>query len=146
MNDIHDDIFMEREVCAGREQIEGRSKDDPFVGLWHESGDRFLPCRFCGGAASIEQNKHGVIELGCDNIGCGVMPSATHLSVEDAADNWNCRTNISNALGVDSNIEPFAYAHPSGMIWRLDNYPAGVDFAKDGWFALYRYHAPKQEK
>jgi len=34
--------------------------------------------------------------------------------------------------------EPFAYAHPLGAIWRLDNYPAGMDFTKDGWFPLYR--------
>lgn len=34
--------------------------------------------------------------------------------------------------------EPFAYAHPIGAIWRLDNYPAGMDFSRDGWFPLYR--------
>lgn len=39
--------------------------------------------------------------------------------------------------------EPFAYAHPNGAIWRADNYPAGMDFAEDGWFALYRFRSPQ---
>ena len=54
--------------------------------------DKLLPCPFCGGPASIEHKEHGVIELGCDNIGCAVLPSATQLSLEAAAKNWNHRT------------------------------------------------------
>lgn len=50
-----------------------------------------LPCPFCGGSASIEYKVHGVVELGCDNVGCGVLPSATQLSVEAAVTNWNRR-------------------------------------------------------
>ncbi len=37
-----------------------------------------------------------------------------------------------------ADAEPFAYAHPNGAIWRLDNYPAGMDFTINGWFPLYR--------
>jgi hypothetical protein len=33
---------------------------------------------------------------------------------------------------------PDAWMHPLGAIWRADNYPAGIDFSKDGWIALYR--------
>lgn len=43
-----------------------------------------------------------------------------------------------NHQGNEPDEEPFAYAHPNGAIWRTDNYPAGMDFTKDGWFPLYR--------
>lgn len=44
----------------------------------------------------------------------------------------------SMCLPLIADEEPFAYAHPNGAIWRTDNYPAGMDFTKDGWFPLYR--------
>ncbi|ATN32863.1 hypothetical protein ACO34A_03485 [Rhizobium sp. ACO-34A] len=37
---------------------------------------------------------------------------------------------------------PVAYMHPTGSIWRLDNYPAGMDFSKDGWIPLYAAPQP----
>ena len=40
--------------------------------------------------------------------------------------------------------KPFAYAHPSGAIWRADNCPADIDFSRDGWFPIYR-HAKSQD-
>lgn len=33
--------------------------------------------------------------------------------------------------------EAVAYMHPIGAIWRANNYPAGIDFSKDGWVPLY---------
>lgn len=38
---------------------------------------------------------------------------------------------------LDPRAEPMAYMHPNGAIWRADNYPAGMDFSKNGWIALY---------
>lgn len=38
--------------------------------------------------------------------------------------------------------EPVAWMHPNGAIWRADNYPAGIDFTKDGWIALYATPRP----
>jgi hypothetical protein len=34
-------------------------------------------------------------------------------------------------------LELRAYWHPVGAIWRIDNYPAGIDFSRDGWVPLY---------
>jgi len=34
-------------------------------------------------------------------------------------------------------LVPVAYTHPMKAIWRVDNCPAGIDFTKDGWIALY---------
>jgi len=33
-------------------------------------------------------------------------------------------------------VEPVAWMHPIGAIWRQDNYPAGMDFTTGGWIPL----------
>ena len=53
--------------------------------------EKLKPCPFCGGKATMEKHEYGVIELGCDNVGCIVLPSAKHLSEEAAAKAWNRR-------------------------------------------------------
>lgn len=54
------------------------------------------------------------------------------------------RAALEAALSVET-AEPFAYAHPNGAIWRMDNYPAGMEFDKDGWFSLYAVPQPDKE-
>jgi hypothetical protein len=33
-------------------------------------------------------------------------------------------------------VEPVAWVHPFGAIWRADNCPADIDFSNDGWIPL----------
>jgi hypothetical protein len=62
----------------------------------------------------------------------------------EAGDAQECRRQIDDAIAAlhTDPCEPVAYMHPIGAIWRDDNYPAGMDFTKDGWIPLYASPAP----
>lgn len=57
-----------------------------------------LPCPFCGGEAIYDEphpdDGDYVHEVGCETIGCRILPKSVQVSEECAVATWNTRADI----------------------------------------------------